>query len=488
MESNTRTAINDLPAGTGTQQYQLQNSQSHQNYDDSNEHLGETNVRIVSMSTDETQRAQFTPYDTTEQAITQQNLQVEHPSDINGFNSINDQDEREDLNDVGSKHDVKSDGGFNDFEDEEDKAPESGYDRKRYMEIVRAEHFNNPRRAIFYELRDYKFPETSAKVDNTKKFIYIHHYRFNDNLSKPIEQKILKFYPAGLEGTKRTTIIKDGDGNEIVSFIIGSEDVRSFKEYRCYPVDYRISELKGESTLDKTSGLSRIHAIIQGIDSVILDDTKPMQVIDVSNALAFSGFLIKRAKDFEIYASTCLKAPGRGLILEVVEANWEWITIKTMFDDFKSSQVIKVKDSPTGEWTILDATMKLDATIKSEGAKNVKDSLIEECANLDATTKSEGAKIVEISPITSNQKESTALTPADSPDMLGWLVYNANTKRWYIRNKRSPKEVSGLWLKSKNGTTHDLGDQYTLYHDDYLLIHKHFFTITRNYKFDLFHT
>jgi len=470
MESNTRTAINDLPAGTGTQQYQLQNSQSHQNYDDSNEHLGETNVRIVSMSTDETQRAQFTPYDTTEQAITQQNLQVEHPSDINGFNSINDQDEREDLNDVDSKHEVKSDGGFNDFEEEEDKAPESGYDRKRYMEMVRADHFNNPRRAIFYELRDYKFPETSAKVDNTKKFIYIHHYRFNDNLSKPIEQKILKFYPAGLEGTKRTTIIKDGDGNEIVSFIIGSEDVRNFKEYRCFPVDYRISELKGEPTLDKTSGLSRIHAIIQGIDSVILDDTKPMKVIDVSNALAFSGFLIKRAKDFEIYASTCLKAPGRGLILEVMEANSEWITIKTMFDDFTSSTVIYVKDSPTGEWTILDAS----AAIKSEGAKNVKDSPIEV------------EKIVEISPVTSNQRELTA--QAGSPDMLGWLVYNANTKRWYISNKKSQKEVSGLWLKSKNGTTHDLGDQYTLYHDDYLLIHKHFFTITRNYKFDLFNT
>jgi len=450
MDSNARTAINDLRPETSTQQYQLQNGQSYQNYDDSNEHLGETNVQITSMNVDETQRTQVIPYNITEQAMT---------GDFNDLGGVNDVSS-DDMNDFGDEEDKApelgydrkwGDGDMNDFEDEEDKAPESGYDRKRYMEIVRAEHFNNPRCAIFYELRDYKFPERNTEVDNTKAFIYIHHYRFNDNLSKPIEQKILKFYPAGLERTKRNTIIKDRDGNEIVSFIIGSENVRNFKEYRCYPVDYQMSELKGGYTLDKTNGLSRIHAIIQGIDSVIIDKKKPMKVIDVSNAL---GFLIKRAEDLEIYASTCLKAPSRGLIMEVMEANSEWITINTRLDELLTSKVINVKDSTTGEWTILDAT-----------------------------TNSEAANLVEISPY--NPNESAALSRADSPNMLGWLVYNANTKRWYIRSKRNPKEVSGLWLKSKNDTTHDFGDQYTLYHGDYLLIHTHLFTITHDYDFDI---
>jgi len=85
-----------------------------------------------------------------------------------------------------------------------------------------------------------------------------------------------------------------------------------------------------------------------------------------------------------------------------------------------------------------------------------------------------------------NMVENSSIDRADSPNMLGWLVHDSKEKRWFIRNNKNKKEVSGLWLLPKNETIHDLGGQYTLYYEDYLMIHKYLFAITKEHKFGVF--
>jgi len=342
---------------------------------------------------------------------------------------------------------------MNDFEDEKESAS------KEYMGIVTSpsEQIPSTRYGLYY-LNNYVSPEKGTiSVDTKQPFIYIHHCRFTEDLKNPVKQRILKFYPKGLEGTKRNTVpLKDNQGDEVASLVLGCQAVHKFGKYECYPVDYEIT--------DKNKGISRIHAIILGIDSVILDKQKPMKVIDFSNSLDYSGFAIKRAKDFEITSSTVLKAVGQEVILKVLEANSEWVTFEASlavkFDGQKSFKVKKThkitpESSNTGEWIIMDTSSDPGDT-----------------------------SFVEIFPY--NMVENASIGRADSPNMLGWLVYDGKEKRWLIRNNRNKKEASGLWLLSKNETIHDLGGQYTLYYEDYLMIHKHLFVITDDYKFNVF--
>jgi len=146
--------------------------------------------------------------------------------------------------------------------------------------------------------------------------------RFTKDLKNPIEQNILKIYPKSLERTKRNTVPqKDNQGNEVASLVLGCQSVHKFGKYECYPVDYEIT--------DRNKGISRIHAIILGIDSVISDKETTMKVIDVSNSLDYSGFAIKRLKRAK---DTVLKAVGQGVILKILEANSEWVTFEASLE------------------------------------------------------------------------------------------------------------------------------------------------------------
>jgi len=153
--------------------------------------------------------------------------------------------------------------------------------------------------------------------------------------------------------------------------------------------------------------------------------------------------------------------------LKVKEAIPEWVTIEAElevrpggqrgFDETKTHK-IKLESSRTGEGIILD--------------------------RFDTSTDPGDTSFVEILPY--NQDEEAWIARAANPNVLGWLVYDSKAKRWLIRNKKKMEEPSGLWILSKNETDIDLGGQYTLYYEDYLMIHKHLFAISDNHKFGVF--
>jgi len=401
-------------------------------------------IHVQHLNSNQTQSIDGVLPDSSSNALTLSTLPNENvrsgSSDLNGTNNVNG---------MATTYDSAND-GMNDFVDEEEKVDTRQYHKKRYMEMMRTELQNYPARFKFHELRDYESPETGVvPVDTTQKFIYIHSCRFKENLKKPIQQKIMKFFPTGLEGTKRNTITKDRQGQEIASFIIGSlgtQRIGSQGGYQCHPLDHEVK--------DELDGLSDMHAVILGIDSVICNETEPMTVIDVSYTSCTSDFFIKRAKDVEIDSSTTFKAPWLGIVLRVVEANFEWITIESIFDENKQSRTIKATDSETREWIIVDAT-----------------------ANPQDTS------VVDISPYDANDWTVKII---DDPNMLGWLVFNDKTKKWFVRNKKNQKEVSGLWLYPKRDLNYKVAGVSTLYQGDYLLLHKHLITITNDYKFDIF--
>jgi len=434
----TKNSFNsNLPGDANSQQFRFQNQYIGQNTNEGINDFDQSNVRVGSIDSNSLEPR------------TQAEILIEHEphSAMDNENGDGNQDSR-------------SDDGLNDFEEEKETDPV--YKRKIYMGLVAAPSERIPiGRYGLYDLKNYLSPEQGTiSVDNKEPFIYIHHSRFTEDLQTGREQRILKFYLKGLEGTKRNTVPqKDNNGKVVASLVLGSEEVHDFGGYICYPTDYQI--------LDKILGISRIHAIILGIDSVISDHTKPMRVIDVSNLLDHSGFAIKRAKDFQIDSSTVLKAVGRGIILRVKEAIPAWVIIEGELEvrpggqkGFEATKTHKIiaESSKTGEWIILD--------------------------RLDTSTDPEDTSFVEILPY--NQDEEASIARAASPKVLGWLMYDGKAKRWLVRNKKKMEEPSGLWLLSKNETDIDLGGQYTLYYEDYLMIHKHLFAISDNHKFGVF--
>jgi hypothetical protein len=396
------------------------------------------------------------------------------PQTRSNFSLINTKPETEDDDeDLGFNDKISEDSVFNET-----------YRKHLYADIEKA--------IQFYYVPDWRNIKKVEVTTLNEKFLYLHHIEFDylSTWSKPRKTRysLGKVYKQGLKGSERNTytlaenltvnarkaiakakkLCQTEEANEIVLenplpyIMMGRQGEMKVLDLTVQPTDVVIWHPK--------DGTSRIHAGIFNFDTVIdyksnwvdkgdlgeeglikkevLDLEPPMVLVDFCGDK--TGALIKpKSKIFKLQAGMLLEHPITRNVIEVVSCTNT--TIHLLINNEHKEKRVYPEKPP-----------KKDPSAK--GVKGVED---EDVTGVEFIIPKKDAMGLEL-------RYEDDMSPSDEPPIAAISYSNGE---FTIVNDESQSAFNGLWVRTKNQTSMNIGTPYFFKTGDLLLMCNHLFCI-----------